>query len=87
MKHLNLFAALAASILAVSACIYPFDPVIESMDGRMVVEGDIHIGSISTFTFSRVYPIYADDSAITTPIVEGYIEGEDGTRVQSTSKP
>ena len=38
MKHLNLFAALAASILAVSACIYPFDPVIESMDGRMVVE-------------------------------------------------
>ena len=87
MKHLNLFAALAASILAVSACIYPFAPVIESVDGRMVVEGDIHIGSISTFTFSRVYPIYADDSAITTPIVEGYIEGEDGTRVQSTSKP
>lgn len=87
MRHFKHFAALAASILAVTACIYPFDPVIEATDGRLVVEGDIHVGTVSDFSFSRVYPIDIEDFTVTPPIVEGYIEGEDGTKVESFPKP
>ena len=87
MGYLKHFAAFAALILAVTACVYPFEPVIEGKDGRLVVEGDIHIGTVSDFSFSRVYPIYDEDISISTPVVKGYIEGEDGTRVESTPMP
>ena len=87
MRYLRLFAAFAAMILAVEACVYPFEPVIEGTDGRLVVEGDIHVGSVSDFSFSRVYPISGDDFQISPPVVQGYIEGEDGTRVESTPLP
>ncbi len=87
MRLLKLSIALSAMVLAAAGCVYPFDPVIENTDGRLVVEGDIHVGSVSDFTFSRVYPIYSEDINVSAPIVSGYIEGEDGTRLESTPVP
>ena len=87
MRHLKHLAALSAVILAAAGCIYPFDPVVEGTDGRLVVEGDIHVGSVSDFSFSRVYPIGDEEITLSAPVVRGYIEGEDGTRVDSAPKP
>ena len=87
MKHLLKLAACAAIILAVSACVYPFEPEIRGEDGRLVVEGDIHIGNVSTFNFSRVYPLDLESTTYSPIMVNGYIEGEDGTHVESVSAP
>jgi len=84
-KNMIRIAAFAAILLAVSACIYPYDPVIEGFDSRLVVEGDIHIGSTSTFTFSRVLPLDSDDYTPDPLFITGYIEGEDGSRVTSVN--
>ena len=81
MKMLLRIAALAAVILAVPSCVYPFEPEIQGEDSRLVVEGDIHIGSTSTFSFSRVYRLDADDYSPAPLKINGYIEGEDGRRL------
>ena len=81
MKMLLRIAALAAVILAVPSCVYPFEPEIQGEDSRLVVEGDIHIGSTSTFSFSRVYRLDADDYSPSPLKINGYIEGEDGRRL------
>ena len=57
MKRFIHIAAFAAILMAVSACVYPFEPELDAQDSRLVVDGDIHIGGISTFSFSRVYPL------------------------------
>ena len=75
-----LLLAVTAWAAAVS-CIYPFTPVLESSDNRLVVEGSIHPGAESTFYFSRIYPMSTNVIAPEAPVVQGYIEGEDGTRV------
>lgn len=87
MKKTLRFAALAASILAVAACVYPFDPVIESEDGRLVVEGDIHAGEISSFNITRVIPMDSDAYYSRYVYVRGYIEGEDGSRIEQIHSP
>jgi hypothetical protein len=84
MKQLLNIAAFAAIILAVPSCVYPFEPDIKGEDSRLVVEGDIHVGSTSTFTFSRVYPLDSDDYTPPQLRISGYIEGEDGMRVEQT---
>lgn len=83
-KHISPLAALAALLFAVSACVYPFEPEIGGEDGRLVVEGDIHVGSVSTFNFSRVYPLDLEDYTPEPVNVTGYIEGEDGVRVEGS---
>lgn len=80
-KLLLRIAALCTILTAVTACVYPFEPVIEGFDSRLVVEGDIHIGSTSTFNFSRVLPLDSDDYQSEPLRITGYIEGEDGRRV------
>lgn len=86
VKHLLCCAAVAA--LALASCVYPFEPGIETSDDRIVVEGSISIGGVSTFSFSRVIPFSEDKaqdsyymSTANIPIT-GYIEGEDGTRIE-----
>lgn len=76
-----LLLAVIAHAAAVS-CIYPFTPILESSDNRLVVEGSIHPGAMSTFYFSYVYPLSSTAVSPGAPQVSGYIEGEDGTRVQ-----
>ena len=87
MKAIHLLrpAVLAAAILAVSACIYPFHPDVLGTDDRLVIEGSILVGSESVFTFSGVHPIGSSESIKTTFSYSGYIEGEDGTRIQPES--
>lgn len=88
MRYLKVFAVFAATMLAVTACIYPFDPVIEGEDERLVVEGDIHLGSASDFSFSRIFPLDWEGESMAPPqIINGYIEGEDGTKVGSSARP
>ena len=80
-RFLHGIAAVAA--LALSSCVYPFNPDIETSDSRIVVEGSISIGATSTFKFARVLPFsenYADARNLE---MTGYIEGEDGTRMES----
>ena len=87
VKHLICCAAVAA--LALASCVYPFDPGIETSDDRIVVEGSVSIGGVSTFNFSRVIPFSEEKvqdtyykSAANIPMT-GYIEGEDGTRIEA----
>lgn len=87
MKKFIHIAALAATLMAVSACIYPFEPELDAQDSRLVVDGDIHIGGISTFSFSRVYPLDDKDYSPAPIRVTGYIEGEDGSRLDQRSWP
>ena len=88
MRYPKVFAVFAATMLAVTACIYPFDPVIEGEDERLVVEGDIHLGSASNFKFSRIFPLDWEGESMAPPqIINGYIEGEDGTKVGSSARP
>lgn len=90
-KQLIRTAALAALLLAAAACIYPYEVDIASGgELPLVVEGDIHIGGSTTVTLSHVRP-FDDEAAAYTPVyARGYIEGEDGTRVEelySSSNP
>ncbi len=77
----------AVAAIALTSCVYPFEPEIETTDSRIVVEGSISVGGTSTFKFARVIPFTASDkdvSQLTRELqVTGYIEGEDGTRVES----
>ena len=43
MKKYIHIAAFAAILMAVSACIYPFEPELDARDSRLVVDGDIRI--------------------------------------------
>lgn len=53
---MNTIAA-AAAALAVSACIYPFEPEAQGEGGRMVIEGDILIGEETIVNLSYTAPI------------------------------
>ena len=79
-KHIIRLAALAAAILSAHACIYPYDPEIRQ-DGELpiVVEGDIHIGGSTVLYVSYVHPF--EEQVYTAPRIQGYLEGEDGTRI------
>ncbi len=87
MKKFFRIAAFVAILMAVSACVYPFEPELDAQDSRLVVDGDIHIGGISTFSFSRVYPLDEKDYSPAPIRVTGYIEGEDGSRLDQRSWP
>ena len=84
VKHFLCCAAVAA--LALASCVYPFEPGIETTDNRIVVEGSISIGDVSTFNFSRVIPFSEADTyyygSSPSLSITGYIEGEDGTRIE-----
>ena len=79
-KHILRTAALLAVLLTAASCIYPFHPDVVSSDRRLVIEGDIHLGSTSTFLFSRVYPIGVSET-IKMPAFTGYIEAENGSKL------
>ena len=83
MKFLFRTAALAAALLAAAACIYPYEVDFhQGSELPLVVEGDIHIGGITTVKLSYVKPFGTEESAGGSVLATGYIEGEDGTRVE-----
>lgn len=76
-------AAAAALLLAAAGCVYPFDPGIETADDRLVVEGGIHIGTVSSFSFSRVLPFTADEDYSPSPVnISAYLETDGGLRIE-----
>ena len=82
-KYLFRTAALAALLLAAAACIYPYEVDLRH-EGELplVIEGDIHVGSVTNVQLSYVQPFVKETGDIyTPPIATGYIEGEDGTRI------
>lgn len=87
-KHL---AALAVLLLAAASCKYPFEMEIQNEDYPLVVEGDILIGAETVLSLSFARPLNSSkDGALygyPAPFsyFSGYIEGEDGTRVEGTS--
>lgn len=78
-------AILAAMLLAAAACIYPYEVDI-SQEGEypLVIEGDIHLGGKTTLALSHVWPFNTQDYEFPSIRAQGYIEGEDGTRVTGT---
>ena len=82
-KFLLRTAALAAMLVAAAACIYPYEVVLDQ-EGELplVVEGDIHVGGITTVRLSHVQPFNSEEEDVDVVRATGYIEGEDGTRIQ-----
>ena len=78
-------AALSAAALLAVTCIYPFKVDIRR-DGEypLVIEGDILVGAITTVKLSHVRPFDVSGYESVPIQAEGYIEGEDGTRVDGT---
>ena len=85
VNHLFGIAAVAALIL--TSCVYPFEPAIETVDNRLVVEGSVSIGGTSSFSFSRVIPFTSGEYVPAPLWISGYIEGEDGVKVKGVSGP
>ena len=82
-KSLIRTAALAATLLAAAACIYPYEVDIQQgSELPLVVEGDIHIGDTTTLVLSHVVPLHTNYDKAYLPVnAQGYIESEDGTRI------
>ncbi|MCQ2147817.1 MAG: DUF4249 domain-containing protein [Bacteroidales bacterium] len=52
------FAAYIAALIAAVSCIYPYTPDLgEENEIRLVIDGDIVLGGLSTFTFSSTMPL------------------------------
>ena len=84
-KNLLRFAAIAALLLSAAACKYPYDVDIEQTDYPLVIEGDLLLGSTSTFRFSYVLPLNSDEYLIPAQNTGGYIEGENGIRIYASA--
>ena len=81
-KYLSRIAALAATLLAAAACIYPYEVDIQhNGELPLVIEGDIHVGGITTVRLSYVQPFNTSSANAQGAYGVGYIEGEDGTRI------
>lgn len=81
-------AAFGALLLSAAACVFPY-PVEIGQDGDLplVIEGDIKVGGTTTLTLSHVRPLKKGAGSLGRLSVEGYIEGEDGTRIEGQSLP
>lgn len=86
-KSLIRTAAFAALLLAAASCIYSYEVDIRrGTDYPLVVEGDIHAGGITTLKLSYVQPFDTDDYNPAPIRAQGYIEAEDGTRVEGSER-
>ena len=83
-KILTRIAAAAATLLSAAACIFPYEVDIQSGgELPLVIEGDIQIGGVTTVSLSHVVPFDDMGTSGTYVYARGYIEGEDGARVES----
>ena len=85
-RHLIRIAALAATLFAAAACIYPYHVEFGDSDIRpIVVEGDILLGGTATLNLSYVRP-FGESSDDVSVLATARIEGEDGTQVAGTGE-
>ena len=69
-------------MLTLSSCIYKYTPDVSEEYGRVVIEGDISIGTVSHFSASRVIPLGVSFAGAVSPGVSKAsfkVEDEDGT--------
>lgn len=80
MKTLKRIAAcLLAGSLALS-CVFPYEGDLDSIEGTLVIEGDIILGKSSTVRVSRVLSLDAPSSGSYIAVSSNvWVEGEDGT--------
>ena len=72
-------ACLLAGSLALS-CIYPYEGELDSIEGTLVIEGDIILGETAVFRVSRVQSLDAPSSGSYVSVDSNiWVEGEDGT--------
>ena len=78
------------AVFAVSSCVYPFTPDISQIsDGRIVIEGDIILGTESTFTLSRIADLDASKEEMDNmshPKGEVWVESSDGKKYNANSQ-
>ena len=86
-RYLFRLLALSAALSAATACIFPYEvDLAENGEWPFVVEGDIQIGGKTIVYLSYVRPFQSKDTneyALRPIQASGYIQGEDGTRVES----
>lgn len=83
-KYLTHLTALAAALLCATACIYPFEVELSKTgEWPLVIDGDILIGATTVLNLSHVQPFNADPNDSQRFSAFGYIEGEDGSKVDS----
>ena len=77
---------IAAAVMAVS-CIYPFDPEIPSAeaDKKLVVDGSIVLGGISTINLSYVSSLDKIGEALVKPKANAWIEDSNGKRFNANT--
>jgi len=79
-KKRNYIAIFGVLILAISACVYPYNASIsENLTSMLVVEGDIIVNGTTRINLSRTSPL---DNAYS-PVIQGaqvYVEDEQGGR-------
>ena len=69
-------------MLTLSSCIYKYTPDVSEEYGRVVIEGDISIGTVIHFSASRVIPLGVSFVGAVSPGVSKAsfkVEDEDGT--------
>lgn len=81
MRKITLF--LLTLVCAVS-CIYPYEVEVEGIGGNLCVEGDIVLGSTSSFALSYLIPLGGEESAIFAPIAELWVEDKAGNKYPGT---
>lgn len=78
MKKILLYIALGASL---SACIYPYNPDLESNpDQTLVVDGQVLVGGISTFRLSYLMPLSGNATGVARGMA--WVEDDQGNRYE-----
>ena len=86
MKVRHSIYSLAALLLGVSSCIYPYDPDIsKETEKTVVIEGEILVGGISTIRLSYLTDLDRSASSTAHPFGKAWIEDEDGKKYPSTT--
>lgn len=79
-----------SALLLLSSCIYPYTPELSGEYGRVVIEGDISIGTVSHFSAGQVVPLdmglyFAGSIGVYASSFR--VEAEDGTVYYETGTP
>lgn len=80
LKHI-----LTAAVLCMAAvsCVYPFEPEADNSDSRLVIEGDMLLGSVSTVTLSYLSPLNETEEVVRQNAPRSasvWVESSDGRR-------
>jgi len=73
---------IAALMMAAASCIYPFETKIKGIDERLVIEGDILIGSQTKVSVSYMMSISGGETQPGRPDADVYVEDNEGGKYE-----